>query len=95
MGLGSTAKKLQTLVDTAEELYNRVNDLRDRVVRMESTVDETNQRVGDLEADVREVRALVEAVAEDQGVDVDAVLEEVDRGAAKATSEAAAGDDNS
>mgnify|MGYP000232915304 CR=1 FL=1 len=78
MGLGSTAKKLQTLVETAEDLYQRVNDLRERLVRMESTIDETNQRVETVEGDVAELRALAEAVADDQGLDVAAILEDVE-----------------
>lgn len=78
MGLGSTAKKLQNLVDVAEDLYQRVNDLRDRLVRMESTIDETSERVETVEEDVAETRAILEAIAEDQDIDIDAALEDVD-----------------
>jgi len=32
MGLGGTAKKLQKVTDMAEDVYARLNDLRDQVV---------------------------------------------------------------
>lgn len=80
MGLGSTAKKLQNLVDVAEDLYNRVNDLRDRLVRMEETIDETNETVASMEADLAELQAVTEAIADDQGIDVDAVTQDVSDG---------------
>jgi predicted nucleic acid-binding Zn-ribbon protein len=78
MGLGSTAKKLQTLADTAEKLYERLNDLRDRVVALEERTAEARDRIEDVSAEQARQRALVEAVAEEQGVDVEAVLSSVD-----------------
>lgn len=74
MGLGSTAKKLQQTIDIAEDLYKKMNDLRERIGGLEETVADTNQSVASLEADVAEQRALVEALAEEQGLDVDAIV---------------------
>lgn len=78
MGLGSTAKKLQNLVDTAEDLYKRMNDLRDRLVRMETTVDETHERVDAIEREVAEIRVAIDAIADDQGIDVDRLVDDTD-----------------
>lgn len=78
MGLGSTAKKLQNLVDTAEDLYQRMNDLRERLVRMETTVDETHERVDAIEREVAETRVVIEAIAEDQGIDVEELIADTD-----------------
>lgn len=78
MGLGSTAKKLQNLVDTAEDLYKRMNDLRDRLVRMETTVDETHERVDAIEREVVEIRVAIDAIADDQGIDVDRLVDDTD-----------------
>ena len=78
MGLGSTAKKLQTLADTAEKLYERLNDLRDRVVALEDRTAEARDRVDAVADEQARQRALVEALAEEQGVDVEAVLSSVD-----------------
>jgi predicted nucleic acid-binding Zn-ribbon protein len=83
MGLGSTAKKLQTVADRAEQLYAQVKDVQERLIGVEESTTETVQRVRTLERELAEQRALVEAIAEDQGIDVDAietdaVIEDVD-----------------
>lgn len=78
MGFGSTAKKLQRVADMAEDLVGRLNELRERVTRMEETVDETNERVSDVERTQAEQRALLEAIAEQQNIPVEDVLAEVD-----------------
>jgi peptidoglycan hydrolase CwlO-like protein len=72
MGLGSTAKKLQRTVDAVEDLYSKVNDLRERMVSTEKTVNDTNDRVAVLETELAEQRAVLDALADEQGVDVDA-----------------------
>ena len=56
-------------------------------------VDETTEQVETIESDLAEQRALVEAVAEHQGLDVDAIVEEAtgEDGDADAT-DAAGGD---
>jgi hypothetical protein len=73
MGLGGTAKKIQKLAELAEELYGRVNDIRDQIREMQETVSETSARVERLEAENAEQRALLEALAEEQGLDLDAI----------------------
>lgn len=83
MGLGDTAKKIQTVADRAEQLYVQVKDVSERLMGVEESTTETVQRVRTLERELAEQRALVEAIAEEQGVDVaavetDAVIEEVD-----------------
>lgn len=83
MGLGSTTKKLQTVADRAEQLYAQVKDVSERLVGVEESTTETVQRVRTLERELAEQRALVEAIAEDRGIDVDAVetdavIEDVD-----------------
>lgn len=80
MGLGSTAKKLQKVTDVAEQMYGRINDLREEVDEMRVTVRETNEavqgtsdRVERLESEMAEQRALLDEIARQQGVDVEAV----------------------
>jgi archaellum component FlaC len=87
MGFGSTAKKLQQTVDIAEDLYGKMNDLRERIGGLEETVASTNENVESLETDLAEQRALVEALAEEQGVDVDEVV--ANAGAGDAADDAA------
>ena len=76
MGLGGTAKKLQKVTDMAEDVYTRLNDLRDQIVEMRETTQETSDRVDRLERETAEVRALVEALAEKEGIDVERVTAE-------------------
>ena len=75
--IGGAGKKISRMVDLAEELYERVNDLRARMESMTETVEGTADRVERLEAEVAEQRALVAAIAEEQGIDVEAVRESV------------------
>ena len=78
MGLGSTAKKLQRVTDVAEELFKQVKDLRQRMSRLEDDLTTTRERVDDLSVEQRKQRALLEAVADAQGVAVDDVLDGVE-----------------
>ena len=73
MGFGSTAKKVQKLADTAEKLYSKLNDLREQVAEMREKLDSTSERVERLERENAHQRALLEALAEEEGIDVDSV----------------------
>ncbi|MFB6160394.1 MAG: DUF5798 family protein [Haloferacaceae archaeon] len=73
MGLGSTAKKLQRVADMAEDVYQRLNDLREQVVEMRETVEETERRTDRLESEIAEQRELIDALAADAGLDADEV----------------------
>jgi methyl-accepting chemotaxis protein len=74
VGLGDTAKKIQTVADKAEKTYKRLEELREQVNQTRDTVNDTNERVSQLETELAEQRALVEALAAESGVDVDEVL---------------------
>lgn len=76
VGLGDTTKKLQKLADTAEELFVKLNELRQQVQETRERVNATHAKVSELEHEQTEQRALLEALAEAQGVDVDEVLTE-------------------
>jgi peptidoglycan hydrolase CwlO-like protein len=76
MGLGSTAKKLQTLADTAEKLYSRMNELRTQLVETQETVQESTERLDRLESEMAEQRAVLDALAREQGLDVERISAE-------------------
>ncbi|WP_224269213.1 DUF5798 family protein [Haloprofundus salinisoli] len=76
MGLGSTARTLQKVADMGEDVYKRLNEVREQVKATQDTVAETKARVASLETEVAEQRAILEAIAEQQGVDVDSVTAE-------------------
>jgi uncharacterized coiled-coil DUF342 family protein len=77
MGLGGATKKLQMVADMGEELYGRINELREQIVDVRETVDETNQRVAAVENKLDGQTAILEALAEAQGIDVEEVLTDV------------------
>ena len=77
MGLGGATRKLQKVADMGEELYSRINELREQMLEVHETVKETNERVVALENKVDGQAAILEAIAEKEGLDVDELLTEV------------------
>lgn len=77
MGLGGATRKLQKVADMGEELYSRINELREQILEMRETVSETNRRVTAIENKLDGQAAILEALAEKEGVDVDGLLTEV------------------
>lgn len=76
MGLGGTARKLQSLAERAEQLYEQLVALRERTIKLEESVDESTARVRQLEVESEKQRVLLRALAEEQGIDVDEILAE-------------------
>ncbi|MEF8778858.1 MAG: DUF5798 family protein [Natronomonas sp.] len=77
MGLGGATKKLQKVADMGEELYSRINELREQMLEVHETVKETNERVAAVENKVDGQAAILEAIAKKEGLDVDELLTEV------------------
>jgi len=77
MALG-TAKKLQKVVNAAEELYGKMNEVIGRLTDLETEVERTSAQVDHIEYDLAEQRAVMEAIAEAEGLDVDEILESAD-----------------
>lgn len=71
--IGGVADKVARVVELAEVLYDRVSELREQVEELRSTTRETRDRVAALETELADQRALLEALAEAEGVDVAAV----------------------
>lgn len=69
MGLGGTAQKLQKVASMAEDVYAKLNEVRQQLVELNETVDSIDRRTV-------ENRALIERLAEQQGIDVESVLAE-------------------
>jgi uncharacterized coiled-coil DUF342 family protein len=76
MGFGDTAKKIQTLADKAERTYQKINELRSEVEETQTTVVDTSERVQQLENEMAEQRAVLDAVAREVGVDLESVSTE-------------------
>jgi len=78
MPFGDTAKKLKKLSNTAEKLYAKMNDLVEQLQDLRSRVENTSDQIESIDRDLAEQRAIVEALAEEQGVDVDGIVAEVE-----------------
>lgn len=78
MGLGNTAKRLQKVANAAEELYAKMNEVIGKLNDLRDEVERTSEQVDRLEHDVARQNALLDAIAEAEGIDVDAVLAEAD-----------------
>ena len=92
MGLGGATRKLQKVADMGEELYSRISELREQILEMRETVTETNRRVTALENKLDGQAAILEALAEKEGIDVDELLTEVAIEEAETDDGAAPGD---
>lgn len=77
MGLGSATKKLQKVADMGEELYGKMNELREQILEVRETVGDTNDRVAAIENRLDQQGAVLEALAEKEDIDVDELLTEV------------------
>lgn len=73
MVLGGATEKLQTTIELAEDLYEKVTALRAEVQDTQKTVLDTNDRVASLEAELASQRKLLTSLAEEHGIDVDEV----------------------
>jgi len=94
MGLGSTAKKLQMLADTAEKMFHRLNEVREQVETTQTTVQDTGDRVQQLETEIVEQRAILEAIATELDIDLDAVSADAHIHDAEAAADDSAGVDD-
>jgi DNA anti-recombination protein RmuC len=76
MGFGDTAKKIQRVTDIAEKLYERLNQVIEQVQDLKERVESTSDQLDSMDRELAEQRAIVEALAEQQGVDTEAVVAE-------------------
>lgn len=73
MDLGKTATKVQRIAETAETVLDRLAALRDRVITIEEQTETTNERVTELSEELAEQRAILEAIATEHDIDLDAI----------------------
>lgn len=73
MALGGVKKKLQQVTDMADELYGRLEAVREEVGSVRDSVERTEDRVGRIERRLDQQAALIEAIASDRGIDVEEV----------------------
>ena len=78
MDIGGIKTKIQQVLDAAEQLYAKMNEVVEQLTELTERLEATDQRLMAVERRVAEQRALVEALAEREGIDADAVLAEAD-----------------
>lgn len=78
MGLGGTAKKLQKVANMAEEMYARLNDLRKQLNTLREATEETQADIQQIKHEQQVNRELIDRIAEQQGIDVEAVVDSVE-----------------
>lgn len=76
MPFGDTAKKLQKVTNRAEDTYKKVNELVRQLQELRERAQETTEQVEDIQHELDEQRAIVEALAREQGLDVDEIIAE-------------------
>lgn len=78
MALGGTAKKLQKVANAAEDLYGKMNEVIGQLKELREEVEHTSTQVDQLEHDVAKQGAILEALAEAEGMDVEQVVDAAD-----------------
>jgi len=78
MDITGTKRKIQRATKVAEESYKKMNELLERMQRMQQDVETTSKQVDRIEYDVARQGALIEAIAESQGLDTDELLAAAD-----------------
>jgi len=78
MDIAGTKKKIQRATKIAEETYKKMNELLERIQKLQEDLADTTHQVDHIEYELAEQRILLEALAEKQGIDVETLLSEAD-----------------
>jgi DNA anti-recombination protein RmuC len=78
MDITGTKNKIQRVIKVAEESYKKINEVIEKIDKLQKDLATTSEQVDHIERELAEQRALVERMAEQQGLDVEAVLADVE-----------------
>ena len=78
MDITATKKRIQRLIKVAEESYKKISKLMEQMEQLQTDMETTSGQVDQMERELAEQRVLLEAVAKQQGVDVETLLAEAD-----------------
>ena len=76
--IAGTKRKLQRLMKVAEESYKKMSELLEKMEKLQADLETTSEQVDHIEYDLAEQRVVLEAIAEENGLDVETLLEEAD-----------------
>lgn len=78
MNIAGTKKKIQRVVKVGEETYKKINEVIEELEQLQADLAKTSEQVDHIEREQAEQRALLEALAEEQNLDVAEVLDSVE-----------------
>lgn len=78
MDIGGTKKKIQRVTKVAEQSYKKMNEMMERIQHLQEDLETTSNQVDHIEYQLAEQRALLESLAEQEGLDVEEVLADAD-----------------
>lgn len=71
MVLGSATQKIQTIVELAEDQYEKVTELREELLETQESVQDIHDRIGVIEDELDEQREILEAIASAHDISTD------------------------
>lgn len=78
MDIAGTKKKIQRVVKVGEETYKKINEVIEELEELQDDLAKTSEQVDHIEREQAEQRALLEALAEEQNLDVEEILDSVE-----------------
>jgi len=78
MDITKTKKRIQRLIKVAEESYKKITQLMEKMEQLQSDLETTSEQVDHIEYELAEQRVLLEALAQQEGIDVETLLAEAD-----------------
>lgn len=78
MDIAGTKRKVQRVVKVAEETYKKINQVIEQVEQLQENLEQTSEQVDHIEREQADQRALLEALAAEQGLEVETILDGVE-----------------
>lgn len=78
MDIAGTKKKIQRATKVAEESYKKMNEMMEKIQRLQEDLETTSHQVDHIEYELAEQRVLLEAIAREQGLDVEQLIDDAD-----------------
>lgn len=78
MDIAGTKKKIQRVVKVGEETYKKINEVIEEIEKLQENLAKTSDQVDHIEREQADQRALLEALADEQNLDIDEILDGVE-----------------
>jgi uncharacterized protein YaaN involved in tellurite resistance len=78
MDITGTKNKIQRLSKIVEQSYKKINEMLERMQALQEDLETTSEQVDDMENDLARQRALLDAIAQQQGIDPEEVIAAAD-----------------